>query len=138
MHDIEHHAFGYYVRLAGQLTVGELLEWLAVIERTLAEVRPGFGLILDLRALQPLSQNARRMLSRGMQIFQRRGLYRSAVIVHKASTRHEFTRLAKESGVYQWERYFSEEDDLSWISQAEAWITAGTDPDPERDLRPAL
>ena len=41
----------------------------------------------------------------------------------------QFKRLARESGIYAWERYFDASKLTNWERVAEDWIIQGTDPD---------
>jgi hypothetical protein len=40
-----------------------------------------------------------------------------------------FTHLARESGIYQWERYISAESTPDWETLAWAWVKGEKDPD---------
>jgi hypothetical protein len=106
-----------------------MLRWLDSTQQALVTAQRGFGLILDLRALEPLAPDAWRVLARGLKLCQRRGMHRSAVIVRGRSVKDEFTRQARESGIYQWERYLSSEEMPDWLHRAEEWVGRGVDPD---------
>jgi hypothetical protein len=110
-----------------------MLAWLYDARRKLTDAAAPFGLILDLRTLAPLAPAAQRVFNRGLQLFQEKGLRRSAVIVLDATIKADFTRLAKESGIYRWERYISAESTRDWQARALAWVSEGIDPDGATD-----
>jgi len=119
---------GFQIVFAGEVTTRELLAWLEDVRRHIVAPPKNFGLLLDLRSLAPLSPSATRVLAKGLRLCQERGLGRTAVVVLSRSTQLEFTRLAKESGIYQWERYLSVEDTPDWHGRGVAWISQGIDP----------
>jgi hypothetical protein len=137
MHAIVCRPFGYQVLLAGHVDAVEMSRWLDSAHQALVTAQREFGLILDLRGLAPLAPDARRILARGLQLYQQRGMHRSAVIVLGNSVKNEFTRLARESGIYHWERYLSSEERPDWLALAEAWVRQGVDPDDEAN-QPSL
>jgi hypothetical protein len=120
---------GYQIVFAGQVTALELLAWIDDVRRCLASPPKDFGLLLDLRGLAPLSPGATRILAKGLQLCQQKGLLRTAVVVCSRATRLEYTRMAQESGIYQWERYLSAEDTPDWHGRSIAWISQRIDPE---------
>ena len=129
MHAIGFLPCGFHVIFAGQVTTLELLTWLNEVRLSLEGAPKNFGLLLDLRTLSPLSPGATMVLSKGLHLYQKKGLHRTAVVVQSEVTKKEFTRLAKESGIYQWERYLSAEDTPDWHGRGIAWISHGIDPE---------
>lgn len=49
-------------------------------------------------------------MEQGQAKYREKGMVRSAVLVDSAVTRMQFERLAKQSGIYEWERYFSADE----------------------------
>ena len=121
--------FGYQLIFSGHVDAAELLAWFADLARHLESAPREFGLLLDLRALAPMSPSAMNVFGKGLQLLQNKGLQRTAVIVPNASTRTELTRQAKASGVYQWERYLCIDEMPDWRKRATTWIGQGIDPD---------
>ena len=118
---------GFQFILAGQVTAQEMQAWMNDVQRHLLSSPKDFGLLLDLRTLAPLSPAATTTLATGIQLCQQRGLRRTAVIVLKRATKLELARLAKESGIDQWERYLSADDTPDWRERGLAWIDQGID-----------
>jgi hypothetical protein len=54
------------------------------------------------------------------------------VILANAVIQLQFRRLAKDSGIYAWERYISAADTPNWEQVATNWITKGVDPDKKK------
>jgi hypothetical protein len=129
MYAIALHPFGYQLVFAEPFGKSETVAWLNDVERRLALAPASFGMILDLRDLAPLPPEARSVLAKGMQLFQDRGLLRCAVIVLTRNLQRQFTWLARQSGVYRWERYLSAEGTPDWHERATSWIVDGADPD---------
>lgn len=51
------------------------------------------------------------------------------MIVESAVAKMQFTRLAKESGIYEWERYVDAESWADPTAVARRWIDDGVEPD---------
>jgi len=66
---------------------------------------------------------------KGLQLYKGKGMQRSAVILNSTVTTMQFKRLAKESGIYQWERYIDASKTANWTDVAVAWVKDGIDPD---------
>jgi len=81
-----------------------------------------------MRKLSPLTPEAQQAMVEGQQLFKARGMTRSAVIVNNAVTAMQFRRLAQQSGIYQWERYFDGALP-GYLDSAVAWGRDGVDPD---------
>lgn len=129
MYVIERQEVGYKLVFGGSIPPQEMQSWLDDSIMALREPPPLFGVLIDMRALQPLPLDSRRLMALGQQLYQRRGLRRSAVVVQDISTRQQFIRSAKESGAYQWERYISAEDTPDWEARGWAWVRGEQDPD---------
>ena len=54
---------------------------------------------------------------------------RSAVIVDSSTLKMQFTRLAKDFGIYQWERYIDASSVDNWQDAGQQWIENAVDPD---------
>jgi hypothetical protein len=88
-----------------------------------------FGIFVDMRALKPLSSEAQNLMVGGQQLYKKAGMERSVVILNSVALTLQFKRLAKDSGIYQWERYLDASSKANWEQLGIDWITKGTDPD---------
>ena len=86
------------------------------------------SLIVDMRSLAPLAPGAQEVMVSGQQLYKQRGMKRSAVVVNNAITAAQFKHLAKQSGIYEWERYF-DGTHPGCLDAAIAWGRNGVDPD---------
>ncbi|MCK5077854.1 MAG: hypothetical protein KAR38_15835, partial [Calditrichia bacterium] len=84
---------------------------------------------IDMRSLKPLPKDSQETMESGQKLFKEKGMQRSAVIVNNALLALQFKRLAKESGIYEWERYLDASKLPDWENIATNWLKNGTDPD---------
>lgn len=62
-------------------------------------------------------------------------MVRSVAIVENAITKLQFARIARETGIYAWERYVDASRDWDWEQRGLDWIIEGRDPDADEDER---
>jgi len=102
--------------------------WVNESQRALVGAPASFCVIVDMRSLVPLTPEAQKFMVQGQQLYQQSGMKRSSVVVNNAVTAMQFKRLAQQSGIYQWERYF--DGSLPGVFEAAiAWGRDGLDPD---------
>jgi hypothetical protein len=63
-------------------------------------------------------------------LFEDTGLQRSVVVLRSSGINTQFRRLAKDSGVFRFERYINAAEDPDWLEHALAWPESQADPDP--------
>lgn len=131
MYRIEKMDFGLKLTFAGYITAEEMENWLSEARQTLNSAQPPFGVLVDMQALKPLRTDAQIHMEAGQKLFREKGMSRSAVILNDLITMMQFQRLARQTGIYQWERYFNIQTTPDWEIQALNWIKNGTDPDKE-------
>ncbi len=129
MYRIEQTDFGLKMTLSDIITAEEMVSWLTEAETALLSVKKPFGVIVDMRTLKPLSSAAQIHMEAGQKLFRERGMDRSAVILDDLITTMQFQRLARQTGIYQWERYFNTYTTANWEEHAIQWVKDGTDPD---------
>lgn len=129
MYKIERKESGYLLTLEGFISKEEMDRWYSESQTALAkESSPQFCVIVDMRNLQPLPADAQARMIEGQKMYQQKGMNRSSVIVNSALTVNQFKRLAQESGIYQWERYF-DGSKTNALEAAVAWGRDALDPD---------
>ncbi len=129
MYQIQQIPEGFLLTFAGMIDAAEMRDWVSDSRIALAEAPERFGVIVDMRSLRPLPEEAQEVMVDGQGMYKQRGMERSAVAVDNAITAMQFKRLAKRSGIYRWERYISVADTPNWSDVAQAWVTQGKDPD---------
>ena len=129
MHKIERIHFGYKLTFADFIRADEMLDWLREAEQLLSPQIGAFSVLVDMRDLKPLPSDAQQHLQKGQKLFKTKGMERSAVVLQNPVITLQFKRLATETGIYAWERYFDASKTPDWEAKATAWLTAGIDPD---------
>jgi len=128
MYEIKKEAWGYRMRFGGFIRTPEMQEWKSKAQDALRGAVPGFGVYVDMHDLKPLADDTQAVMVSGQQLFGKAGMKRSAVLVDSVTTAFQFKRLAKESGIYAFERYVNSQDP-EHEKKALAWIEQGVDPD---------
>lgn len=129
MYKIEKSSIGFKLTFGGNMQKPELDQWFNEAETALKGCKPGFGVIIDMRTLEALRPEAQAVMVKGQSLFREKGMKRSAVILKDKVVTIQFMRLAKDSGIYAYERYFDASADPNWQKHAENWLGAGIDPD---------
>ncbi|QDG51317.1 hypothetical protein FIV42_11360 [Persicimonas caeni] len=129
MYQIERTPYGYKLTFAGKIDAPEMAQWAQEARQKLKSSPDEFGVVVDMAELAPLKPDAQQEMVGGQAAFREHGMVRSAVIVKDAVVKMQFLRLARESGIYKWERYIdaSRHDDPE--SVARAWVVDEVDPD---------
>jgi len=103
--------------------------WLQESQTHLRTAPKNFGIFVDMRTLKPLSPDSQMIMQEGQKLYQKNGMVRSVVVVSSSIIKAQFTRIAKETGIYQWERYIDSSSNPNWERTGVDWLTKGTDPD---------
>jgi anti-anti-sigma regulatory factor len=129
MWKISPQSFGFVLTFSGRIEPDEMRDWVSEARRQLHGTLPaGWGVVVDMRELEPLSAAAQAVMVEGQKAFKQRGMQRSAVALKDAVTTMQFRRLARESGIDAWERYLNVQQLPAWQSAAKHWVVDGTEP----------
>jgi hypothetical protein len=129
VYQIEKRPSGFLLTFGGVIAQDEMERWLAESQVAVAGAVPPFGVIIDMRTLQPLRPEVQSVMVEGQKRYMSAGMKRSCVIVANAITAAQFRRLARESGIHAFERYLDAESTPDWSRPAVAWVRDGVDPD---------
>jgi hypothetical protein len=130
MYQIEKQTYGYKLSFSGVIKADEMKAWAKETETALkAQPAKQFGVFVDMRDLKPLLDDAKAEMVKGQTLFKQKGMTRSVVILSTPIISMQFQRLAKESGIYQWERYLDSQTTRNFEQVGVDWITKGIDPD---------
>ncbi|MCK5124739.1 MAG: hypothetical protein KAR42_00640 [candidate division Zixibacteria bacterium] len=129
MYKIEKKDFGFKLTFGETIAVEEMEQWVKDSETALKSCTSDFGVFIDMRTLKPVTNDARTIMEKGQKLYKQGGMTRSVVIVDSAIMAMQFKRLAKESGIYTWERYIDASSNSDWEKIGENWITKSLDPD---------
>jgi hypothetical protein len=129
MYKIEKKPWGYYLTFSDSMSALEMHRWVEESRSALNTAVQGFGVFVDMRSLRPLPQDARTIMQEGQRLYKRKGMSRSVVILASAMLTLQFQRIAKESGIYAWERYIDSSSVPNWQEKGLAWVRDQIDPD---------
>jgi hypothetical protein len=130
MYKIDKTDLGFYLTFAGEMTKAELQKWYEESEQALKRQPGAFGVIIDMRTLAPLLPEAQRVMVRGQSMYRNRGMQRSCVILENAITTIQFMRLARQSGIFKFERYIDASTHKDWLAKAQKWVEHAVAPVP--------
>jgi hypothetical protein len=129
MYKVERKTSGYLLTFEGNIDLPEMEKFYKESENVLSrEFASEFCVIVDMKKLNPLPPVAQQRMIEGQKLYLDKGMKRSSVIVNNAITSMQFKRIAKESGIDQWERYFDGSDPKA-MEAAIAWGRDAKDPD---------
>ena len=129
MYKIQKNSIGFKLIFSGATDKEELERWLNESENSLKTTHGTFGAIIDMRTPVALRPDAQAVMMKRQALYRAKGMQRSAVILNDPVVTGQFMRLAKESGIYQYERYLDASSDSQWQKHAEEWVRSGVDPD---------
>ena len=129
MHKIEKKPWGYELTFADIMTKEEMQKWVEESKALLATAQPSFGVFVDMRTLKPLPPDAQAVMQEGQKLYKAKGMVRSVVILASALVTAQFKRIAKETGIYEWERYIDSSTSPTWKDVGISWVRDKVDPD---------
>ncbi|MCK4537911.1 MAG: hypothetical protein KAV42_03830 [Candidatus Krumholzibacteria bacterium] len=128
MYSIEKMDYGFRIVLGGVVGVEEARKWLKEFRALVEEAGEPFNVFVDMRTLIPFSDEAQEPLQEGQRFARELGMIRSVVILRDNLTTLQLIRLARETGIYNTERYISSLDNPDWEQQGLDWLLEGKEP----------
>jgi len=129
MYKIEKKPFGYYLTFSDFIKADEMAQWVEDSKQSLINQHGDFGVFVDMRSLMPLPEAAQNHMVEGQKLYKQKGMQRSVVILNSAITTMQFKRIAKETGIYEWERYIDASTVDNWEAVGIDWLEKAIDPD---------
>jgi len=129
MYKIENTDYGFRLCFDGYMKKPEMEQWLSDSQANLRGAPQSFGVLIDMRTLKPLPEDAREVMQQGQALYKRAGMQRSCVVLNSATLTFQFKNIAQSSGIYAFERYLSAPDVPDWEKKAVVWVQSGADPD---------
>lgn len=129
MFKVERTSYGIKMTLAGFIEKEESIEWLAEVKRVVKAIPLGFNAFVDMRELKPLPAESQPATKEVHKFCKENGGVRSVVILDSAVTTMQFKHLAKETGIYDVERYIDASSNPNWEEVALLWLNNAVDPD---------
>ena len=128
MYKIEPTNYGFRLTFGHVVGKPELEQWLAESQQKLKTAVKPFGVLIDMRTLRPLAADAKQVMERGQMLYKSSGMERSCVVVESAMLAVQFEQIAKQSGIYSFERYVASANLPDWEQRAIKWIKTAADP----------
>jgi len=130
MYKIEKRPSGYILTFSGQIDAIEMQRWFDDSKRNLAlETSSSFGVIINMKDLQPLKPDAVAIMKNGQKLYKDKGMKRSAVILNSAEICNQFKNIAIQTGIFTMEKYIDASTIPNPVDFAIAWVKDGIDPD---------
>ena len=130
MYKIERRPSGYILTFSGSISPDEMQQWSDESQRNLStETSSSFGVIINMKDLQPLSTESNKILVSGQKLYKEKGMKRSAVILNSAEACNQLKNLAVQSGIYVIERYIDASQNTNAVELAINWVKDAIDPD---------
>ncbi len=129
MHSIEQKSYGYKITLEGIVSVDEMKQWVEESRKALAGATKEFGVFVDMRTLKPVGTEAQSAMQEGQKLYKEKGMQRSVVVVDSSIMKMQFQRIAKETGIYEWERYVDASSVENFEKVCLDWLVNAIDPD---------
>jgi len=129
MYKVEKTSYGYKLIFGDFIQADEMKKWVDESKEILANSTSEFYIFVDMRTLKPLPEDAQPFMQEGQKLYKQSGMKRSVVILNNPIITLQFKRIAKETGIDQWERYIDASSVPDWEAKGLAWITEGKDPD---------
>lgn len=131
MYRIEKKEYGFLLVFEGFISKDEIQNWYQEVSKYLEIVNNEFLVFVDMRKLIPLLPDAQQIMQNGQLLFKHKGMARSVVIVKDKITKMQFIRIAKQTGIYKWERYIDVSINYNWQQIAFKWLNEAIDPENE-------
>ena len=129
MYKVEKTNYGVKHIFGGIIPADEMKSWVSESKKILASLPAKFGVFVDMRNLKPLSPESQTEMQTGQKLFKEAGMERSVVILESSVTTMQFKRIAKETGIYEWERYLDSSKISNWEEAGKNWLVFKIDPD---------
>ncbi len=134
MYKIEKKHYGFHLTFGGFIKEAEMNQWYDESLVALKDMPDKFGVFVDMRELKPLPSESQSKMEAGQKHYKERGMVRSVVVLNDPILTMQFKRIAKQSGIYEWERYIDASSNSDWERIGIAWLTDKVDPDSKEEV----
>jgi len=128
MYKIEITDYGIKFTFSGFVDEQEMQRWAEEVSEKTKSLPKGFGLLLDMRGLQPLPREAWAVMEKAQHRAIKAGMARAAQIVDDPITSMQFRRFARQTGISDRERQINPSSVPDWEKVAIDWLIRGIDP----------
>ncbi len=127
MYRIEATKYGFKFTFSGFMPKAEMEQWVNEAKTACGAAKAPFGVLVDMRDLKPLPEDSQAVMTAAQAGVKAAGMQRSCVILSSKILTMQFERLAKESGIYAFERYIDATSTPDFEPVAVDWIANGVD-----------
>ena len=124
--------YGFRLTFGDTIPGEEMAQWARDFSAAVDDIQGDFTVFVDMRSLQMLSKFAQDHMKKGQSAAREGGMLRSVVILSSPKIKMQFISIAKESGIYEWERYIDASTEPDWEEKGMQWILNSVDPDKEK------
>ena len=114
MYEIKKGKLGEYVvynlTFDGYMNPTEMQAWFTEAKHELLSSPKEFVVKVDMRRLSPLCPESQIIMQKAQKFYRDSGMDRSAVLLNNDLLRFQFEQIARNSGIFEWERYYSNSD----------------------------
>lgn len=136
MYEIRRTEYGFHLTFSGHIQVEEMQHWLEESREILSDVEGRFGVFVDMRHMILLPPDSQPAMREGQKIYMDAGMIRSVVILADEVIALQFRRIAKQSGIFDCERYIDASSVPNWEQVGLDWVLKGIEPDPDKEGDP--
>ncbi len=129
MYRIDKRSYGVHLTFGGYIPKKELERWLAESKDTIEFLPDEFVVFVDMQQMELLPPESRQAMLDGQRYYRAYGMQRSVVILKDKVTMLQFKGIAKETGIYEWERYIDANAEPNWEQVGLDWVIHSIDPD---------
>lgn len=129
MYRIDKRSYGVHLTFGGYIPKKELEQWLAESKDTIEFLPDEFVVFVDMQQMELLPPESRQAMLDGQRYYRAHGMQRSVVILKDKVTMLQFKGIAKETGIYEWERYIDANAEPNWEQVGLDWVIHSIDPD---------
>jgi len=134
MYEIKKTEYGIHLTFGGTIPGEEMANWVREFRVVVDSIKSDYMVFVDMRGLNTLSKFAQDQMKVGQTVAREGGMVRSVVILSDLKIKMQFIGIAKETGIYEWERYLDASTELDWEEKGMLWIVGAVDPDSGADL----
>lgn len=129
MYSIEKTDYGIRITFGGFIKLDEMQQWYEESKEALADIPPDFKVLVDIREVSIIPQDSAEILEQGQQFYESKGMLRSVVITGDSLVQQQLKRLARESGIFPYERYIDASSTPDWEKLGVRWLEKNIDPE---------
>lgn len=129
MFTIEKAPYGLHLIFKGHFPKDEANLWARDAKEAFLGYDGEFCVFVDMREMELMPPESRQNIVDVQRTARKNGMIRSVIILKDKITTLQLKGIAKETGIYEWERYIDADAELNWEEIGLDWIINSVDPD---------